>query len=361
MPTSAGGPDALQSLKDKAKKQPNARHEKEIHDRDRKIHQLEDELKRLKVRSRIAEKELEEAEARIEFCEHFKKPPRIKPIAGLPKTKSRGPATCIISLCDWHCEEKVTSESTNFLNKYDLSIAEQRIRKTFENAVQLLDVEQRLSRIQDIVLALLGDFINGYIHDEFVEDNYLSPTEACLFVQENIVWGIEYLLKNTPFSIRIPTANGNHGRTTEKRRCATAYRNSFEWLLYQQISRFYTSHPRVHWNVSPSYHCYEQIQGKTVRFHHGDSIRYAGGVGGITIPVQKSIAAWDRNKYADLDIFGHYHQKFFHRKFIACNCLVGFNAFAIEIKAEFSEPSQTMVIIDKNRPSWVSAREIFCD
>ena len=87
---------------------------------------------------------------------------------------------------------------------------------------------------------------------------------------------------------------------------------------------------------------------------------YWGGVGGLTIPVLKSIAQWDKAKRADLDIFGHWHTMIYHRKFIASGCLIGYNAYALRIKADFAEPSQTFAVIDRDRPGAVTVQEIYC-
>lgn len=351
----------MKSLKDKAKELPNEKHEKEVQSKDRRIHQLQDEIKRYKIRSRIAEQELADAEGRIEFCSNFTKSPRIKSLERLPRTKSRGTASAIIQCGDWHCEERVDENSTNLLNHFNLEIAEKRVRKTFERAVTLIEVEQKLSNIQEIVLGLLGDHITGTIHEELLESNYLSPIEACLFVEEQICWSIHYLLKHTSLPIRIVTCVGNHGRTTQRKRISTSHKNSYEFLIYHHVAKLFANEPRVWWQIGTAYHNYLDIQGKTVRFHHGDAIKYQGGVGGITIPVMKAISSWSRTKRADLDCFQHWHQPVFHKHFIAGNCLIGTNAYAIEIKAEHSAPSQTLIVIDKNRPSWITAKEIYCD
>jgi hypothetical protein len=68
-----------------------------------------------------------------------------------------------------------------------------------------------------------------------------------------------------------------------------------------------------------------QIYDVTVRFHHGHSIRYAGGVGGIYIPTNKAIAQWNKGRHADLDVFGHFHQLRDGGNFICNGSLIGYN------------------------------------
>ncbi len=348
------------TLAEKAETLPNAEHDKEIRDRERRIDGLNEQLRKAHVRIRIAEQELKESEERVEFCEHFQKMPRLASVTK-PNKGSRSAASAVICFNDWHLEERVDSKTVNGLNEFNLDIASARVRKSTESAVELLEIEQQISNIQEIVVGFLGDHITGYIHPELIENNYLSPTEASLLAFEHFHWILKYLQTNTNLPIRVVTSNGNHGRTTDRMRISSSHRNSYEWLVYQQCSKYYTDNPRVYWQIAESYHNYLEVQGKTIRFHHGDSIRYQGGVGGITIPVIKAIAQWNLGKRADCDVFGHWHSPLFHRKFISSNCLIGHGPYAISIKADFSEPSQTLLVFDKKRPSWVSAREIYCN
>ena len=76
---------------------------------------------------------------------------------------------------------------------------------------------------------------------------------------------------------------------------------------------------------------------------------YQGGVGGIYIPVNKSIAQWSKAKHADLDIFGHFHQLRDGGNFLCNGSMIGYNAFALSIKADFEEPKQILTLIDKRR------------
>src|SRR5208282_6842766 len=84
-----------------------------------------------------------------------------------------------------------------------------------------------------------------------------------------------------------------------------------------------------------------------IRFHHGHAIKYQGGVGGITISVNKAINSWNRNRNVKLDIFGHFHQFFDGGNFICNGSLVGYNAYAVAIKAAYERPSQTFLLVNK--------------
>jgi hypothetical protein len=88
------------------------------------------------------------------------------------------------------------------------------------------------------------------------------------------------------------------------------------------------------------------VFGVRLRFHHGDGIKYGGGVGGITIPVNKAIAQWNRAHYADLDIVGHYHQFFDGGNFIANGSVIGWSPYSLWIKASFEPPQQAFFLLD---------------
>jgi hypothetical protein len=148
--------------------------------------------------------------------------------------------------------------------------------------------------------------------------------------------------------IIMPTCVGNHGRTGKKKRCATGYANSYEWLMYKMLDK-YVVEPGVRWKVENGYHNWLSIYNYDVRFHHGDNIQYQGGVGGITIPVNKAISQWNKIRTAHYDYFGHYHQFFNTNRWCCNSSVIGLGAYALSIKAEYEEPSQTLSLISRTR------------
>ena len=283
----------------------------------------------------------------VEVWHELQGNPVIQDFKRRPKGKAKG-VSVIVPATDWHVEERVTLEGTGGKNFFNLVEAERRIKQFYTKIVKIIDWQSGLAPVIELWHPLLGDLLSGYIHDELAESNELSPTEACVFLQEMITSGIEFLLKETKLPIYLPTCVGNHGRTTQKMRIKTSYKNSYEWLLYSTLARYYSNNPRVHFKVGKAYYNICEIQKRKVRFHHGDGIRYQGGVGGISIPVNKAIAAWDKIEQVDLDVFGHYHTfKWDYTKWVSCGSLMGYNEFAISIKADFQHPTQTFIVLDR--------------
>jgi hypothetical protein len=275
---------------------------------------------------------------------------RWRPIkASRPKVSE---SVAVVAASCWHVEEYVDPKVINGLNHYNLDIAESRIEKLFQHAARLVEIERNGTDIDTLVFALLGDLMTGYIHEELLENNPLSPTETILWLQKRIIAGFKFLREKGGFKrIVVPCTVGNHGRTTPKKRVATSYKNSFEWLMYHILAESFaeSSGTPVEFRIGNSYFNYLEVYGKTLRFHHGDYLSYQGGVGGISIPVNKAIASWDKSRHADLDIFGHWHQTLADRKWVSTGSLIGYNAYALSIKAVCEPPQQSFFLFEKNR------------
>ena len=298
--------------------------------------------------------ELEEKQKTIDHLLELNKSsnnPTFKKIKA--KKNSRvGNATAVIVASDWHVEENVDPSTVNGKNEYNLKIAEKRAGTFFRKALWLTELVRGGIQINDMVFAILGDMITGYIHEELLEDNNLSPTEASLFVQDLLCSGIDYLLKEGNFkNLIIPCCVGNHGRTTQKKRVSSSYKNSYEWLMYKNMEKIYRKNKRVHFIVENGYHTYITLYDRfKIRFHHGDALRYAGGVGGIAIPANKAVAQWNKTEKAYLDVFGHFHTQMMDcGPFISNGSLIGWNAFAVSIKASYDEPKQSFFVIDQEK------------
>lgn len=271
------------------------------------------------------------------------------------KDNNDSEATAVVLLSDWHIDEVVAESSINALNKFDYEIAEQRATETFRVINRLLDIFQRDIHIYNLVLWLGGDFISGSIHEDLQENNSMLPIDAIWKVQNLLVSGIKFLLENSDVNLIIPCSCGNHSRITEKQRVSTEQGNSLETLLYKNLAMYFEDEPRVKFIISDSYHTYLDIYSYTLRFHHGHSIQYGGGIGGLFIPAYKAISQWNKGKNAYLDCFGHFHQKKDGGNFVSNGSLIGFNQYAIKIKADFDKPSQTFFLVDKKRGKTILA------
>lgn len=268
-----------------------------------------------------------------------------------PRTKLDGTqrdATAVLMCSDWHIEETVDPKTVNGLNEYNPTIARARIARMAEAFCWL--VRDKRFSIRDAILWLGGDLITGYIHEELMESNFMSPVQAVLWVQDEIEKMIRTILRDTDLErIVIPCNYGNHGRTGLKTRIQTGAANSFEWMLYHNLANRFADEKRVQFNIADGEHLYVNIHDKVARFQHGDAVRYHGGVGGLTIPLRKAIAQWQTVRRADMDHFGHWHTYTDVPGFAVNGSMIGFNAFALHIKAAFEPPAQAFYLWDRKR------------
>ena len=266
-----------------------------------------------------------------------------------PNKSGKSEATPVICWSDWHIEEEVLKKNVNGLNEYNLDVADFRIKNLITNTLSLINLCKRDVDINEAVLWLGGDFINGNIHEELVEGNLLLPMDALILAQKYLKNGIDFLLSHTKSRLNIICNSGNHARITQKNRIATEAGNSLEYFMYTTLAQIYQAEPRVTFTIPTGYHAYVNVYDKIIRFHHGHQMRYGGGVGGIYIPANKSIAQWNKGIKADLDVFAHFHQMRDGGNFICNGSVVGYNDYALSIKADYEEPKQAFFLIDKKR------------
>lgn len=311
-----------------------------------------DEVARLKRQLDQLVVELRQSRARQEFIDDaaaWREPPRI-----LAREYASGirEMTPIVLASDWHIEEPVHPSSVAHRNEYNLDIAAQRVDRFFRAVIWNVEHHRASKRIaiRDLVLWLGGDFFSGFIHPELVESNALSPTEAVRWLLPRLRDGIATLLDQLELEhVEIPCSFGNHGRTTDKPRISTGYANSYEWLMYHALSDEFRRESRVHFEITNSSHQYVDVYGFTLHFHHGDDLKYQGGVGGLGIPLLKAVPSWDLVKKAHVHNIGHFHQFRDYGRAVVNGSLIGYGPYSQRIRAEFEAPQQAMYFVDKTR------------
>lgn len=326
-------------------------------------HKLGGKLKRTQEEVKRLTEALDLAQERNAVAEQLNElRPRVT-IKAKKRGSDRREAVAVMMCSDWHVEEPVESEKVNGMNEYNLDIAEKRIDKLTEGFLWLLDMHRTKFDVNTAVVWLGGDLLTGYIHEELEESNQLSPVETVLWLQERIVRMLDTIMARGDLKkLVVPCSYGNHGRTGKKKRISTGAENSYEWMMYQQLKQWYKNDPRVEFIAPKSQLVYVDVYGFTVRFAHGDQVGYGGGVGGITIPVNKKVANWDVGKHADITCIGHFHQYLSLPHVVTNGSLIGFNPFAISIGARFEPPQQAFFLIDSKRgktasyPIWVEDR-----
>jgi hypothetical protein len=262
-----------------------------------------------------------------------------------------------ILLCsDWHCGAVVHGASINELNEYNVDIFHDRVAALFRNALKVVRMVRSSVTVREMVLWLGGDLIDNWLHPEQAQTQELSPIQQTIECERAIVAGIDYLLEHGDFErIIVPCNFGNHGRTTPKMQADNAHATSYEWLMYQSLRRHYREQSRVEWMISDGNILYYDVMGHRLRFHHGDAIKYGGGIGGLPIPLQKWVHRQDTGIKADHSFFGHFHQLTLGNGWSVNGSLIGATAYGLKLGFSPERPQQLMRFIDSKRGFTVSA------
>lgn len=305
------------------------------------------------------ERSLFEAQEKLRLVEYVQDHSHVVRVSP-PSTGTKRPAVAVAIASDWHVEEEVDPAKVNGKNSYNLEIARSRIERYFQGLVWKIRHHSGDYEIKRLLLFMLGDFISGYIHPELAETGQLAPGPAIVWWQAEVLGGIRMLLSELPdIEIEIPCCVGNHERTTEKIRVATRVENSFGYIAYEMLRQQLASEPRVRLYATAGAHVYAEVWDWTIRGTHGDDIRYAGGVGGLSIPLRKAVDAWNETARADYTVFGHWHQHCDLNWAVGNGSLIGYAPYSLWIKARYEPPSQAFFLIDRERgkdyvsPIWV--------
>jgi hypothetical protein len=279
----------------------------------------------------------------------------LKPIIA-NETLFKNEQACIIALLsDVHGEHKITRAQTNNANQYNLEICEERLEHYFTNLLKLTRIFRKDIVINDLIWGWLGDFIHGFIHEEYVRTNLLSPIAASIWMTELLARGIKKVLEDGEFSrVVIICKVGNHSRITNKVYSDEEAVMSHEWGIYKTLAKMF---PTIGWTIDESYFTYFNAYDKTLRFHHGHAFRYMGGIGGIQIPLMRFIAKVNRQQRADMDVIGHWHQRSFDATngFLINGCVDGADPYSIRLGFPIEPPTQQFQLLDNNRGFTINA------
>jgi hypothetical protein len=282
-----------------------------------------------------------------------KDPPAFKKLHYKKANEEQG--TVIALLSDVHGEERITYAQTNHFNRLTPEITKDRLRRFFNNFIKLTRLTRGGIKLDQCVIGLLGDLIHGFIHEEYLRTNYLTPVQASMWMTELLTQGFKMLLEDGEFkNVTVICKVGNHSRTTRKIYSDTEATMSYEWAIYHALAKRF---PQFNWVIDESYFTYHKIYNKTVRWHHGHAFRYMGGVGGIYIPLMRFVFKVNRQRRADMDAIGHWHtREFLSSGGVLMNGSVcGATPYSIRLGFPAEPPQQQFQIVDAARGFTINA------
>ncbi len=274
----------------------------------------------------------------------------------------------IVIASDWHVEETVKKESVNGLNEFNLDIAGKRVYRFTNNLLTEINKYRLHSNVDEIIIAILGDMIGGYIHEELRETNSLSPIEAIIYVKDLIILSLDTILKEGDFNkIVILTSKGNHSRTGISMKFANESGTNYETFLYDSLRSHYANNKKIEFHIPEAgIGYYTIINSDTnkkycIRYFHGWQCKGGGGIGGISTSINKFIMKLDSTQMADMNLLGHFHQLVFGKNFTINGSLKGYDAYALQNGFGYEVPQQGLMIFDVKKNMITNRSSILCE
>ncbi len=283
------------------------------------------------------------------------------PSVPLP-SKGKQEATAIIQVSDGHFGKVVIPSTVNGLNEYNPDIARKRMDKCAENTMKLIRKERNDVAINNLVLILGGDFLeNSQLHHHSEMTTALSPMEETLFARELLNKYMKSILEYGDFkSVSVACVRGNHSRITHRMVASVDYRMNYETILYNILKDDFKSN-NIHWTIPDSEVAEVEVYDKMIRVIHGHQIKFQGGVGGLTIPLNKYIMRMDQINKAYYNFIHHYHSLSYPTTRTTVNgSIVGYDPYAMSIGCSYEPPMQSFQLLDSKRGMTIKA-PIFLD
>lgn len=263
-----------------------------------------------------------------------------------PPKSSDSPGVPTLMLSDLHWGEVVDPKQINGVNKYNLEIANDRLKRLADRAVRLLGILSPTFDYPGIVVPLGGDMISGNIHDELTATNELNTMPTILDLFGALSTLIETLLEKFP-RIFVPAVTGNHGRDTKKIWNKDRHHTSFDWLLYCFLAKHFEKNDRVTFYIPDGPDAYYRVFNHRYILSHGDQFRGGDGVIGFLGPVirgdhRKRTRNSQINMEYDSMLMGHYHSYVHMERLIVNGSTKGYCEYSHANNFPYEVPQQAL-------------------
>lgn len=227
--------------------------------------------------------------------------------------------TVLLLLSDLHIDEVVRADETWGLARYDFDVFRYRLQYLSDKMWHILFECMTGYQFERLVIACLGDFVSGVIHDELVETSGMTVVEQAL--RGAYVLAQFFREQAARFkSVAVYTVSGNHGRLTKQRRFKRRYAD-WDRVLYETVGMILKDQENVEFRFSNAPFALFEINGARFLMEHGDAIRMWMGFPWYGVErerirkkelVEGIAEVWDaRNKNVgtfQYMLLGHFHQ-----------------------------------------------------
>jgi hypothetical protein len=326
---------------------------RESAERDAEMTRLRDQVASLMNRNKDAARLVAKLQRENAAFQTLEQTEIVRAEIALKRTAPKGQAAAMIFRCDCHAGETVDPTAIDYPNEHNEKVWRRRNARFLEKAALLLDLARKFADVREFHYVVAGDMMTNYLHEDQVETNWCGPMEEMLEVRDQLATEIAFFRRELGDKVefRVTTCHGNHGRIAtlsgKKKKHKAQHTTNLEWQLCENLAR--DSQRRgepIAWNVGRTNSNWLSAAGHFVRVWHADTIRYEGGVGGLTIPLNKAVHRLNANRRAAYTLVAHWHQFMRQWNTIVCGCQVGYTEFCQAKTFEGQPPTQTFLLFD---------------
>jgi hypothetical protein len=317
----------------------------------RELRAIKAEATELRAQNKALLERVDQQEVELDAYAHALRPRRApRAIRPARRAKAFSESTLVVVASDWHVDEIVEPSTVAGLNSYNPDIARARSERFWQGILRVLEMARAHTTVDNLVVGLIGDFISGYIHEELVATTAMPPLEGIDFATDLVRRGLTLLVEHGKCQrIVVPCVAGNHGRMTRRRWLAHEAGTNLEHFMFRRLVDDFQDVPGVEILVGESiYHDQVEVYGRRLRFCHGETLKYAGGLQGMYGRLYKLHLEQNRITPAFWTICGHWHQlHLFQGLGIVNGSLIGTSAYGSQFGHE--PPRQGWGLIEKDR------------
>lgn len=269
------------------------------------------------------------------------------------------------ALSDMHLGEVVRPSEVDYLNAYNVEIADARLERYF-NGIEYLSRHQLTgTAVTGIVVGMLGDTVSGSIHDELTQTNELTVMQTVVRYVPRIAAGLRFLADQFDVPVHVAVVPGNHGRNTRKPRAKLRSLDNADWLIGQLLAAQFAEDDRLTFDVPDGTDALVTMYDTTILLTHGDQTTGGGGIGGIWPPI-KRLEARKAQRYAaqgktfDWISIGHWHQYLTAGGLMVNGSTKGWDEYAAVMNFHPERAQQSFAMVTpENGVTWTAP--VFCD
>lgn len=259
----------------------------------------------------------------------------------------------LLTLNDWHFEEKVNPEGVLGLNEYSIATACRRVHRIVNACIAWkVDMESGGQYVMpELVIAGLGDMVTGTLHNLEKHSGAPNIVRAALACGDLFALAISDLAGEFG-KVTVHGVSGNHGRLPDDRKVPTKDpTRSWDYLVYATAARRLAHDDRVTFNIPNGYGHLFHVGSHHCYMAHGNFI--PNNLGVVGYGVRRFAASLGSNlsaagKPLKYCFFGHWHSAH-GSEFAGMECfiapsLIGTQEYSFLQGGSVNRPAQSLFV-----------------